>query len=199
MYQYKNMKLKAHEQKKKHQPLTPSRINLLAEELRKDQKSITDIADELGISYKWMQFAIIYASGQYDYSPKNIYKAINPEVSDDTATSNGYKVIHNPRVRALMNIIYIVHGLNDTAVDVELVKVIKQNDNMIAKTQALRLYYEMTGRISRDVKVTVEQKKVDLSKFTDDELRQYLTLTTKANPRELGYRQSDEPVPGGDM
>jgi hypothetical protein len=199
MYQYKNMKLKAHQQGRKNQPLTPSRINRLAEELRKDQKSITDIADELGISNRWMRFAIIYASGQYDYSPKHIYKAINPEVSDDTATSNGYKVLHNPRVRALMNIIYIVHGLNDTSVDAELVSVIKQNANLIAKTQGLRLYYEMTGRISREMKVTVEQKTIDLSKFTDDELRQYLTLTTKAKSREIGYGQSDEPVPGGDM
>jgi len=70
-------------------------------------------------------------------------------------------------------------GFNDANMDKELFFVSKQNADLTAKVNAIKEYNKLKGRIEEKVRLSVDEVP-DLSKMTDEELKQLIKSAEKA-------------------
>lgn len=132
-------------------------------------QSIQGVGAELGLTTKQTNFAIEWLSGKYPSTSQAamvVYKC-----SYANARVYAHSCMHNKRVQALMDIIFVKNGLTGLKVDKEFAKLIAQDVDLKTKAVAIKLFYEMTGAFQRRLTVTLE-KTVDPSILTIEQLEQ---------------------------
>jgi hypothetical protein len=140
-------------------------------------------------------FADVYISGETDYNKRASALIAYPDCTEGSASQMGDQNFNHPCVKTYMDIVWVTSGMGRTALDVELMKAVKDQNPMTAnaKVKALELAYKITGQLENTLNITIAPK-LDLSKLTDEEYAAYRALTIKA---QNGISDTDTDTGGG--
>lgn len=181
--------------KNSRQAPPPHIIDKLREDVKSGKLTREGLARELSLRTKQQLFADIYLSGETDFEKAATARLAYPDCSPESAAQMGNQNFQHPCIKAYMDILWVNEGMGRTALDVELMRIVKDRNPMTANAQvkAIELAYKVTGQLENTLSITIAPK-FDLSKLTDEEYAQFKALTLKA---QNGISDANTDTSGG--
>lgn len=145
-------------------------------------------AIEYGLNDKQIKFCELYANGAEDVPVGNGIQAyakayginLAKPGAYNTAKSNAHRLLTNKNILAYINDIFEQCGLNDAAVDQQLLFTIMQNADFGSKVAAIKEYNAMKGRIKRSEGNILTQFNISLQSTSEG--GNTLTITECTHP-----------------
>lgn len=119
-----------------------------------------DTGEKVKLTPKQSLFAELYVSKEFFGNGVQTYiEVYNPDQSKpnwyNTARATSSEILTNPNVCARINELLESEGLNDEFVDKQLLFLITQHDDKVAKLNALREYNKLKARITDKSEQTI--------------------------------------------
>ena len=126
------------------------------------------MAGEKSLSIKAKRFCKYYV--EWHANATDAYLKAYGISSRDSARKGGSRLLKNPKITDTINNIMEESGFNHVAVDIELLKLIKQDENKSLKLNAIKEYNRLDRRgvDKRDKETPVLD--IDVSKMSDQEI-----------------------------
>lgn len=123
------------------------------------------------------QYYATYGFDTFGVGVRSYIKAYSPDQSVpnwyNVARASSSQILANVNVSQRISELLEKNGLNDEAVDSQLLFVIRQCSDLSAKVAAIREYNQLKARITKKIETSgkIEVNTIDRTKLTDDELR----------------------------
>lgn len=166
-------------------------LDRLTEKLKTNVATVDRVGRELRLTPKQVHWAKLYASGAYELNVTKITMEAYPDSNYATAGIQGMQNLSHPCIGALVDMIMVTSGASDLNLMKQTVKVLNQDANLPAKVQALRLMFEVKGRLKDHIEVTIKQE-IDVSKYTTEQLLQLDELIKIGRPIEIEGRTVED-------
>ncbi len=159
-------------------------IKLKAEQLNSGELTTLEIGQELKLLPRQIDFCRYYTTEEFYGNGIRAYgKAygLNPDDKNQRAACSVGANNHLKHAAILMmvNILLDSEGFNDGFIDKQLLSVATQNADLKAKMLAIKTYYEVTGRIKKQVEVN-HTRTYDFSQIGVNELAMLIAIADRA-------------------
>ena len=134
-------------------------------------KPLTKDAVKYSLSDKEVEFAKLYTNGELMGNGIQSYaQAYNVNLAIpgkyNVCKARASTLLKKPEVLNYIKSIFEHYGLNDADVDSQLLFCINQMADMQAKVQAIKIYYELSGRIKKAKEPTAIQFNINIESGT---------------------------------
>lgn len=163
-------------------------IEQRGQQLQRGELTLLDIGKELKLTMRQIEFARLYISEDfYGHGTEAACKAYGFDISipkEKASAANIANVnLKNAAVLTLINCFLSAEGMNKVHMDKQLVFLATQKNDLKAAAVALKLYYQVTGRLTNKIEMTVKTQQ-DLSKLSNEELKVMIDLMKKTQIQE---------------